>query len=725
MTPARTEPALPPRSKELVPIVTEGPLAAACLGWQLVPPQESLVVVVKQLFALALGAPVVALDAAEPLSGDVPLHEEGPASLAYASDLAPFKPKADVTLTGHAHTRSGQCEATTVTLGFGSSRWSLAAIGDRRWEGEAMSTPAQFERMPLTWERAFGGLGKANPVGRGAAGVLLPNLEDAHRLITETSDAPAPVCFAPVPREWPARSGRLGSYDAAWLRDRWPYFPADFDWSYFNAAPARQQIDYPRGDERFELCGVHPKHAVVTGQLAGTRARAFALRTTGLGDAMGGAFQEISMRLDTVAFDADAMRVHLVWRGHLDVSAEHAPELDRLFVMSDPLAAPCSLEEARARFTRQATKLHGERPVASPLATMSAPSDGGPASRSGAAARAIGPDPSATRHAPRTHERRARKAKSAALPTAPAALSRDAALLVIGAGAPLEGFDFTGCDLREVDLRGRKLCGIRLVDAVVHGARFDGADLTGAQLARARAVGASFVGANLTSANLAEAILEAADFGHATLDFATLADVDAASAVFCDASLAHTNGAEGVFDDARFDRAVATGLVLAGASLERASFRGAKLDDAQLYDTEAAGACFDGASMLRVRADDAVLAGARFTGTDASDSSFAAADLSRCHFEGAKLDDSVFAHAVLAHAVLSRASAKSARFRHADLRGASALKANFMEASFESANLTGADLRGANLYGAETRKATLAGARLEQALTLGSKLATH
>ncbi len=37
---------------------------------------------------------------------------------------------------------------------------------------------------------------------------------------------------------WTQRYSKIGNYKGNYLKERWPWFPKDFDWGYFNAAPA-------------------------------------------------------------------------------------------------------------------------------------------------------------------------------------------------------------------------------------------------------------------------------------------------------------------------------------------------------------------------------------------------------------------------------------------------------------------------------------------------------
>ncbi len=693
--------ALPPRAKEVVPILESPGLAAACFGFQLQPPTECIILAVKATFALVPGGVATWCEEAEPLSGDEPLsddvvnppgeaHEGG--SLARATDFAPWKPRADVTLTGHAypsHTAHAAhtAQVSHVALTFGALHQRAAVLGDREWHGEVPTAPATFDRMPLVWERAFGGKGfPKNPCGRGFHGAMLPNLEQATGLIRSPKDAPEPVCFAPVPREWQLRAHKLGTYDAAWRAQRWPYFPRDFDWSYMNAAPVPLQIDYPTGAEHFELAGVHPTLPSIVGTLPGLRARAFALGT----DEAGSTFRELPLKLDTVSFDADALRVSLVWRGHLEASHACAPEVSRFYVILEPTAEPTPISGVFARMTEELVARYGPGVIL--------PSN----------------DPPVVPAAPPPQ------------PKAPTPrVDRAQALEFIASRESLAGADLAGYDLSAVELSHRDLAGANLVGALLEGANLSGANLSGARLTRAYAPSVNLRGANLAGANLAEAVLTASDLSSAVLDYATLAEAHAVGARFEGAALAHANLTDAVFDDAVFDRAVASGAAFSGAWLRRASFVEATLEDAQAYEIEAEGASFDRARMARLRGDGAKLSRASFVGADASDASFDSAVLAAARLDGVTLSDAVLAHADFTGAVLDRATLKGARLRYANLERAACRKANLMEASLEGANLHQADLRGANLYGCNLNGASLDGTQLELAILANTLLAPH
>jgi hypothetical protein len=108
-----------------------------------------------------------------------------------------------------------------------------------------------------------------NTVGRGFAERWYINASKIKRLPAPQITAPharigsigntsrigqAPSGFGVIARAWQPRLSLAGTYDQAWLEQRHPYLPADFNFAYWNGAPADQQIaPHLDGDERITL----------------------------------------------------------------------------------------------------------------------------------------------------------------------------------------------------------------------------------------------------------------------------------------------------------------------------------------------------------------------------------------------------------------------------------------------------------------------------------------
>src|SRR5262249_9198174 len=156
-----------------------------------------------------------------------------------------------------------------------------------------------FTEMPLTWANAFGGPGFArNPAGKGHGTIELPTIEDPSRLIQRRGDQPEPAGFGPLNPAWPQRAGKVGrEYGKSYRDKRAPYYAEDFDWSYFSAAPADQQLPgYLRGDEELTFVHLHRDATTFSARLPGLRVRAFVKDVEAR-------FREVRLSLDTLFAD--------------------------------------------------------------------------------------------------------------------------------------------------------------------------------------------------------------------------------------------------------------------------------------------------------------------------------------------------------------------------------------------------------------------------------------
>lgn len=212
------------------------------------------------------------------------LGEPGKSSLLYESDLVHMKPTTDVILHGHAYAPEGKrANQVDVTLRVGDVVKTLRIFGDRYW-GQGLldvtlSDPQPFEKMPISYERAFGGedlkTGNSNvhswesrnPVGTGYVteqrniiGQRAPNIENSKSLIKSWNDRPCPAGFGPIAGHWSPRIELAGTYDEKWKKERFPLFPDDFNDRFYLCAPEDQQLrGYLRGGEPVELYNLTPE----------------------------------------------------------------------------------------------------------------------------------------------------------------------------------------------------------------------------------------------------------------------------------------------------------------------------------------------------------------------------------------------------------------------------------------------------------------------------------
>ena len=280
------------------------------------------------------------------------------------------KPRGEVLVTGECCAPQHKpAQAVDVSLQAGNIRKDLQVFGDRHWKAGTITDPTPFKRMPVSWERAFGGPQFAtNPLGKGAAKITaadgstylpLPNIENPRRLIGSPQDTPTPAGFAPLDMLWPQRYRKCGTYDQQWLQKHWPFFPEDMDFEFFNAAPEDQFADgFFQGGEQIQITNMHPQYAVVRSHLPNIRMRVFAslnpdfrqhvFPSFQLPSQQMGAheeFREISTRLETLWLFPNILRGVAIFRGSTPVLDEEYADVLRLFVATESLDdAPKSLQ---------------------------------------------------------------------------------------------------------------------------------------------------------------------------------------------------------------------------------------------------------------------------------------------------------------------------------------------------------------------------------------------
>jgi hypothetical protein len=190
--------------------------------------REAVTIIVKGTFALLNGRmpePLPPPDRLPIVMADEYWGEPGASPVKCESELAPYKPSADLVLLGHAYAARGR-RAKIGRVAFSVGRWGKKA---------RVSSSEAMERIPLYFlERIRGG----------------PKWLRAKR----PKDG-----FGFYPKQCKPRVRFAGTYDDKWRDDRSPFLPADFDFRFFQVAfPGLICDSYLRGGEPIHLGGVTP-----------------------------------------------------------------------------------------------------------------------------------------------------------------------------------------------------------------------------------------------------------------------------------------------------------------------------------------------------------------------------------------------------------------------------------------------------------------------------------
>jgi len=297
--------------------------------------EKSWVVAVKATYHVCMDGTTELSEAQKPpLYSAEHIGEPGKSSIRYEADLIPTKPATDVLVNGQAYALADKpAQAVDVSIRVGPLKKRLRVFGDRHWymgfPGRLkQSSPAKFERIPITYERAFGGwdttdpdpakqrLYSKNPIGSGfaikeqhLAGHALPNVEDPSQLISAWNDRPQPGGFGAIASYWSPRLEWGGTYDEAWMENKFPLLPDDFDNRFHQAALPDQQVgESLRGGEAVAL-----QNLTESGSLQFFLPKVYLTFSTHFGRQK----QEHRASLQTVVIEPDVPQVILVWQTSL------------------------------------------------------------------------------------------------------------------------------------------------------------------------------------------------------------------------------------------------------------------------------------------------------------------------------------------------------------------------------------------------------------------------
>lgn len=265
----------------------------------------------------------------------LPYGDPATSSYRYEPESGWPKPATDVVLVGSAVAPRPGTTELLVALQVGPLKKGVRVVGDRAFykalASVGMTRPLPFERIPLQWERAFGGWDRSNPdparhafeprnpvgVGfRGSGsrfeeGLRCPNLEDPARPFKGWGDRPPPAGFGFLSPSWEPRPRHAGTYDKRWEEERAPLLPRDFDRRFLSAAsPGLVAAGHLRGDEPVVVTGVTPTGGYAF-RLPGVGAPTVLVERGDQEDAL------VTTRLDTVILDTDARKLVLRWCGEL------------------------------------------------------------------------------------------------------------------------------------------------------------------------------------------------------------------------------------------------------------------------------------------------------------------------------------------------------------------------------------------------------------------------
>ncbi len=326
---------------------------ARTLQWRQQGGVPVLTIVAKTTFRLAPGLAELADLRDDVNERDLHAENNPKKGLHSASDLAPYKPRADVTVVGKAYSPPRELSRmVTARVQVGTVDKRVQVHADRFLDSQGRIVDDKFfSKMGIGYERAFGEPGTANPVGIGMEGrpdsrgrVKLPNLQAPGTELTGPNAKRRPYAFGPIPPTWPSRHSLLhgASIDFLAADSLSQDLPAEFHWAFFNVGPPDQQLEEIRADQNIRLEHLHPDEAQLDIQLPGYYPCVYMQRADEA--------HRVQMQGDTLWIDTNRLVLTVTWRAQVTLegdadaairvlvslgTADHKPAWDEVWAQAE------------------------------------------------------------------------------------------------------------------------------------------------------------------------------------------------------------------------------------------------------------------------------------------------------------------------------------------------------------------------------------------------------
>lgn len=702
-------------------IVNKSPFNFALITGKYFFPKYSLTLIVKGTFDLRQNEKaVVSEEQIFPTGDDFYLEDEdmigGPK---YPSDFAYFKPKADLLLTGKFHSPDGKkVYQSQVKFQVGNKIKTLNIIGNRYWSGNSPTRPEVFSEMELRYENSFGGVDyKKNPVGKGINKIELktgdkliplPNIFHYGENISSPQNKLEPAGFGALGQMWSQRFSKLGSYKGNYLKERWPWFSKDFDWSFFNAAPLDMQVPgYLKGDEKLYFENLHPKYSKYYSQLPGLKVRCFIDEL----DRSKKNFKEIKMNLDTLWVNMEEEKLVLVWRGVTEIKTEDYEEIQNILIASEKFEEQTHsiqyfedllkkeiAEPEEETFEPETIEAVDEEDIEMEKEIAKAEEQ----MRASLIEAGIDPD-NIPEPSEEDKKREAEMLKALGFEEEVEEIPLTRELFIKRVN---QNESFEGEDLRGIDLSGLNLKNLNFKNAILSNISFKNSDLSDSDFSQANLSNTDLTEAKFNNTILKEADLSAAILKNADLTGANIEEAIFEKAVLNNAVLNNVKAGNSFFSEADLTESILiksdfTGADFSKAVLNKTNFQYSNLTDASLENAAALHAHFTESDLTRLRASSGVFSNASFKKSKGLESIWTNANLNESDFSYCEMEAANFSSALLQKANFYAANLKFAKFTKAKITSAVLKDMNLFQGTFEKADLTDTDCRGSNFYAVE------------------------
>ena len=210
------------------------------------------------------------------------------------------KARAEVLLSASAYSYDNDTKAMKVGIKVGEIEKELVVFGQREWKFNLPSIPQPFKSQKIEYSE-----------------ITPPIVEYPDKLVTSKNDKIVPASFNPLPIQSRLKKTPIKDY-----KKYWPYFPDDFDISYFNMAPKDQQKDGYFTQEDITIKNMNPTQPLIKSKIPNYNVRCFIQKDE---------FYEIELRKDTLWLFPDILVGMIVFRGVVEIEDERFSNIKYLY----------------------------------------------------------------------------------------------------------------------------------------------------------------------------------------------------------------------------------------------------------------------------------------------------------------------------------------------------------------------------------------------------------
>lgn len=284
-------------------------------------------------------------------------------------------------------------------------------------------------------------------------------------------------------------------------------------------------------------------------------------------------------------------------------------------------------------------------------------------------------------------------------------------------GKVLDGTDFSGAFLEQVDFTNASLKGCNFAGAILARAILNNADCNGANFDHANLGAVTAHKTDFTSAHFTETILSNSDFRNSIFHRAFFEggqileiNIDGADFSHCDMEGFYLIKLK--FENTVFKEAQLSGSIFVECHITGCDFNGATLPNTIWANSSLVNNNFDHAdltsnSFSASEEEPVTIEGLSFVETNLEKANFQKLSMPRSNFRKANIQNANFGETEIKQADFSHTNAKQALFRKAVLTHSNFDHANIMEGIMTKAYLSGASFRHANLYAVDFLRSTM------------------